>query len=44
MKLAPGITYAFPRPRIVAILPAYNEEDVIESVIRHYVEDGVEVY
>ena len=44
MKLAPGITYAFPRPRIVAILPAYNEEDVIGSVIQHYVDDGVEVY
>lgn len=44
MTLAPAIMYGFKRPRIVAILPAYNEADVIGSVIRHYVEDGVEVY
>jgi hypothetical protein len=44
MRLAPGITYAFRRPRIVAILPPFNEEDVIGSVIQHYVDDGVEVY
>jgi len=44
VTFAPGIMYAFRRPRIVAILPAYNEEDVIASVIRHYLEDGVEVY
>jgi len=44
VSLAPGITYAFRRPRIVAILPAFNEEDVIGSVIQHYLDDGVEVY
>jgi hypothetical protein len=44
VTLAPGITYGFRRPRIVAILPAYNEEDVIGSVIEHYLDDGVEVY
>jgi hypothetical protein len=42
--LAPGIMAGFPRPRIVAILPAYNEEDVIASVIKHYLDEGVEVY
>jgi glycosyltransferase involved in cell wall biosynthesis len=44
MSIAPGLALSFPRPRIVAILPAFNEEDVIESVIRHYLDDGVEVY
>jgi hypothetical protein len=44
VRLARGITYGFRRPRIVAILPAFNEEDVIGSVIQHYVQDGVEVY
>jgi hypothetical protein len=44
MSIAPALELSFPRPRIVAILPAYNEADVIDSVIRHYVEDGVEVY
>jgi SEC-C motif-containing protein/glycosyl transferase family 2 len=44
MKLAPGLVHAFPRPRIVAILPAFNEQDVIGAVIRDYIEDGVEVY
>ena len=44
MTLAPGIMYGFRRPRIVAILPAYNEADVIGSVIQHYLDDGVEVY
>jgi hypothetical protein len=44
MSIAPGLALSFPLPRIVAILPAYNEADVIESVIRHYLDDGVEVY
>jgi Glycosyl transferase family 2/SEC-C motif len=44
MSIAPGLALSFRRPRIVAILPAFNEEDVIESVIRHYLDDGVEVY
>jgi hypothetical protein len=44
MSIAPALELSFPRPRIVAIMPAYNEADVIESVIRHYVDDGVEVY
>jgi SEC-C motif-containing protein/glycosyl transferase family 2 len=44
VTFAPGIMYGFRRPRIVAILPAYNEEDVIGSVIQHYLDDGVEVY
>jgi SEC-C motif/Glycosyl transferase family 2 len=44
MNVAPGLLAASRRPRIVAILPAFNEEDVIGSVIRDYVEDGVEVY
>lgn len=44
MSVAPGLLEAARRPRIVAILPAYNEADVIGSVIRDYVEDGVEVY
>jgi glycosyltransferase involved in cell wall biosynthesis len=30
--------------RVVAIISAYNEEDVIGVVIRHLVENGVEVY
>jgi hypothetical protein len=44
MSIAPGLLEAARRPRIVAILPAYNEVDVIGSVIRDYIEDGVEVY
>ena len=33
-----------PRPRVVAILPAYNEADVIGHAIGALVEEGVEVY
>ncbi len=33
-----------PRPRVVAILPAYNEADVIGHAIEALVEEGVEVY
>lgn len=44
MSVLPGLLASARRPRIVAILPAYNEEDVIASVIRDYLEDGVEVY
>jgi len=44
VSFAPGIMYRFRFPRIVAILPAFNEEDVIASVIQHYLDDGVEVY
>jgi hypothetical protein len=44
VNAAAGLRAGFPQPRIVAILPAFNEADVIGSVIRHYLEDGVEVY
>jgi hypothetical protein len=44
VNAAAGLREGFPRPRIVAILPAFNEADVIDSVIRHYAEDGVDVY
>ncbi|MDX6545334.1 MAG: hypothetical protein QOG02_1108, partial [Gaiellales bacterium] len=27
MSIAPALELSFPRPRIVAILPAYNEAD-----------------
>jgi glycosyltransferase involved in cell wall biosynthesis len=32
------------RPRVVAIIAAYNEEDVIGQVVRDLIEQGVEVY
>src|SRR5256885_2800317 len=30
--------------RVIALLAAYNEQDVISSVIRHLVDNGVDVY
>jgi hypothetical protein len=33
-----------PRPRVVAIVPAFNEADVIHHAIAALIEDGIEVY
>lgn len=41
---SPGALAAVPTGRCLAIIAAYNEADVLESVVRHMQAEGVDVY